>query len=85
MLPGASERPDPVAHSASSPGIQQIAQITRVQTSCGFGVPLLTFEGDRDALVHSAEAKGDDGLIHYRRQKNARSIDGLTAPLAEQI
>lgn len=87
VLPGASEWPELVAHFASHPGIRQIiiAQITRVQTSCGFGVPLLTFEGDRDALAHWAEAKGDDGLVDYRRRKNSRSIDGLPAPLAEQL
>ena len=57
-----------------------VAEVTRMQTSCGFGVPLMTFAGERDALVRWAEAKGDEGLRRYREQKNAQSIDGLPAP-----
>ncbi len=61
------------------PGGRQIivAEISRVQTSCGFGVPLMRFDGDRDALVRWAEAKGRDGLRLYRERKNRTSIDGL--------
>jgi hypothetical protein len=64
------------------PGARQIilAEIMRVQTSCGFGVPLMKFEGDRDTLVRWAEAKGDEGLRRYRDQKNRESIDGLPVP-----
>lgn len=64
------------------PGIRQVvvADVERVQTSCGFGVPRMQLAGQRDQLVRWAEAKGD-GLDAYRRQKNARSIDGLPAPL----
>ena len=61
------------------PGSRQIvlADVTRVQTSCGFGVPLMRFEGERDALLRWAEAKGEDWLRAYREQKNRVSIDGL--------
>jgi hypothetical protein len=61
------------------PGVRQIvvADISRVQTSCGFGVPLMTFAGERDALVKWAHAKGEAGLRAYQAQKNRRSIDGL--------
>ena len=62
------------------PGARQIvvADVTRAQTSCGFGVPLMNFEAERDALVRWAEAKGEEGLRAYREQKNRVSIDGLT-------
>lgn len=65
------------------PGTRQIivAEISRVQTSCGFAVPLMDYDRQRDTLPRWAEAKGDD-LPAYRRQKNAMSIDGLPAPLA---
>jgi hypothetical protein len=56
-----------------------VADVTRVQTSCGFGVPLMNFEAERDALVRWAEAKGAEGLRAYREQKNRVSIDGLSA------
>jgi hypothetical protein len=61
------------------PGARQVvvADVSRVQTSCGFGVPLMQFSEDRDALIRWAEAKGDDGLRRYREQKNRTSIDGL--------
>src|SRR5688572_22684222 len=36
-----------------------VAEVTRVQTSCGFAVPLMEFAGERDALVRWAEAKGE--------------------------
>ena len=64
------------------PGIRQIitADISRVQTSCGYGVPLMDVAGQRDTLLRWAEAKGDT-LPAYRQEKNARSIDGLPAPL----
>jgi len=62
------------------PGVRQIivAEITRVQTSCGFGVPLMRMENQRDMLLNWAEKKGPAGLAEYRREKNARSIDGLS-------
>jgi hypothetical protein len=64
------------------PGARQIilADIERVQTSCGMGVPLLDYVGQRENLTVWAEAKGEDGLTAYREQKNRRSIDGLEAP-----
>jgi hypothetical protein len=65
------------------PGIRQIiaAEVERVQTSCGFGVPRMAPAGDRDQLLRWAEAKGD-ALPAYRAEKNAHSIDGLPAPAA---
>lgn len=65
------------------PGIRQIilAEIERVQTSCGTAVPLLDFVGERDNLNKWAAAKGEDGLIAYRQEKNTHSIDGLVTPL----
>jgi len=67
------------------PGARQliVADIARVQTSCGFGVPLYDYAGQRDTLLKWAEAKGDQGLEAYRRQKNGRSLDNLVTPLAE--
>lgn len=68
------------------PGARQIivADVTRVQTSCGFAVPLYEYAGQRDTLLRWAESKDGDAMETYRRQKNARSIDGLATPLGEQ-
>jgi hypothetical protein len=66
----------------SIPGVRQIFKLTvqRVQTSCGFGVPLMQLQSQRDTLTRWAIKKGEDNLREYRARKNARSIDGLPAP-----
>jgi hypothetical protein len=51
--------------------------LDRVSTSCGYGVPLMHFEGPRSRLIEWAEARGPEGLVRYRSDKNAASIDGL--------
>jgi hypothetical protein len=68
------------------PGTRQIVQarITRVQTSCGFGVPLMEYSGQRDTLLRWAEKRGADGLAEYRANKNARSVDGLPTPIVRR-
>jgi len=73
---------DAVGRFPHVPGIRQvvIAQVESLQTSCGFGVPLLSFTGQRDQLTRWAEAKGDAGLVEYRRTRNAISLDGLLTP-----
>lgn len=65
------------------PGARQIIElhVELVQTSCGFGVPLMAFQEDRTALTRQAEAWGPDGLADYWRRKNVRSIDGLPTGL----
>jgi Pyridoxamine 5'-phosphate oxidase len=67
------------------PGTRQIVvlQIGQVQTSCGFGVPLLDCRGDRPTLLDWATAKGEEGVKAYQQQKNQRSIDGLPTYLLE--
>jgi hypothetical protein len=68
-------------------GARQIVHIDvdLVQTSCGYGVPLFEYVGERDTLQRWAERKGDAGLEEYRRLKNARSLDGLPTGLAEEV
>jgi hypothetical protein len=60
-----------------------ILDIDLVQTSCGFGVPLFDYSGERASLDRWAEARGEEGLTAYRREHNARSIDGLPAPVPD--
>lgn len=64
-------------------GIRQIivAELTRIQTSCGEAVPFYAYQGERDQLVQWAEGKGVEGLKAYQHEKNVRSIDGLPTPL----
>ena len=48
-----------------------------MSTSCAYGVPLLSYEGERDQLTAWADRRGPEGLVEYREEKNAVSIDGL--------
>lgn len=68
------------------PGARQMIElrVDLVQTSCGFGVPLLEFKEDRTALPRQAQAWGEDGLLDYWQRKNVRSIDGFPTGLLEQ-
>jgi hypothetical protein len=55
-------------------------EVARVQSSCGFGVPRMALQGQRDELIKWAEMKGPQALDIYQRHNNAHSIDGLPAP-----
>jgi hypothetical protein len=67
------------------PGERQIMliHIDSVQTSCGYAVPLMDYQGERDTLARWAEKKGTVGLLDYWREKNSVSIDGLPTGLLE--
>ena len=54
-----------------------VVHVERASDSCGYGVPLYAYEGERTQLAAWAERKGADGLAQYQREKNAASIDGL--------
>ena len=62
-----------------SHGARQIivADITRVQTSCGFGVPLFEYQGERDHFYQWVEKKGPEGIQVYCQEHNRASLDGL--------
>jgi Pyridoxamine 5'-phosphate oxidase len=61
------------------PGARSVIRVhvDRVSTSCGYGVPLLRYEGERGQLLDWAERRGPEGLVEYRGEKNSVSIDGL--------
>jgi hypothetical protein len=50
--------------------------IEMVQTSCGFGVPLYEFKGQREELRWWSEKKGEEGIKAYWKEKNTKSLDG---------
>ncbi|WP_029290130.1 pyridoxamine 5'-phosphate oxidase family protein [Cellulomonas sp. HZM] len=56
-----------------------VVDVDRVSDSCGYGVPLMTYAGERDLLPPFMERKGVEGRADYRRLKNRTSIDGLPA------
>jgi hypothetical protein len=58
-----------------------VADIDKVQTSCGFSVPFYEYIGERDHAQKWADAKGSMGLEAYKKEKNTVSIDGLPTAL----
>jgi len=58
-------------------------EISRIAESCGYGVPLLSYDGARPHSAAWARKKlrvgGQNALADYVAEKNARSIDGLPA------
>lgn len=59
------------------PGARQVmvVEIDLVLTSCGYGVPLFDYRGERDRLL-AWEKKGPEGVREYWRKKNQTSLDG---------
>lgn len=51
--------------------------VDRVADSCGYGVPLMRYEGERPQHDAWLDRKGADGVRAYVAERNARSIDGL--------
>ena len=56
-----------------------VTHVERLSHSCGFGVPLYEYSGQRTQLIDWASRKGDEALLDYQAEKNLTSIDGLTA------
>jgi pyridoxamine 5'-phosphate oxidase-like protein len=60
-----------------------VVHVTRIADSCGYGVPLMSYAGERphhDAWAQKKlRAGGPDGIADYQRDKNATSLDGLPA------
>lgn len=67
-------------------GARQIMVMTldSAQTSCGYGVPLYSYAGERATLLRWAEKKGPRGIAEYWREKNRTSIDGLPTRLLDE-
>lgn len=83
VLPGEQQWDELAAHFTLQPATRQIivANIHKVQTSCGFSVPLYDYTGERTHAQQWAQSKGAEGLEAYKQQKNRVSIDGLPTAL----
>jgi hypothetical protein len=68
------------AVAVTDPGFAElltVVRVDRISDSCGYAVPLMSYEGDRDLLTRSHARRDEAALAEYRRVKNAVSIDGL--------
>jgi len=67
------------------PGARQIfdMHVDLVHTSCGFGVPLYDFVGQREMLNNWAVRKeATVGIAEYWQDKNSVSLDGIAITIA---
>jgi hypothetical protein len=60
-----------------------VVDVTRIADSCGYGVPLMSYEGERQHFdawaAKRLRVNGPEAMIEYQREKNEVSIDGLPA------
>ena len=80
-LPGSAAYVELLSHFEDQPGIRSIISmdVQRIADSCGFGVPLYEYQGQRSQLTAWATKQGEDKLRSYQQDNNLRSIDGLPA------
>ncbi|GIN62252.1 pyridoxamine 5'-phosphate oxidase [Robertmurraya siralis] len=85
VLPETDEWDELAPNFSILPGARQIiyAKIDTVKTSCGFGVPYYTYEGERNTLHQWTDKKGEIELREYRKKKNSISMDGIVTPIGE--
>ena len=59
-------------------GARQVFELNldMVQTSCGFGIPIMPYERDRDILPDWAKKQGPEGIRAYWGDRNTKTIDG---------
>jgi hypothetical protein len=65
--------------AASGVGVRSIivVEVERISDSCGYGVPLMTFDQHRPTMDQWSRRKGPDGIRDYWAEKNRFSIDEL--------
>ncbi|MGB0580244.1 MAG: pyridoxamine 5'-phosphate oxidase family protein [Limisphaerales bacterium] len=81
VTPDSAEWIELRAQFPDAPGVRSIirSEISRVCTSCGFGVPHYEFTEERTILADWAKKNGEDAVVAYQQEKNLQSIDGLPA------
>ena len=55
-----------------------------VQTSCGYAVPLMEHQEDRQVLDMWAEKRGAEGVQAYWQEKNTKNINGKTTGMPQK-
>ncbi|MDQ6992868.1 MAG: pyridoxamine 5'-phosphate oxidase family protein [Mariprofundus sp.] len=78
VFPGDETWDELYSHFDPLPGARQIfdMHVELVHTSCGFGVPLYDFVGERPMLNEWAERKKESGIADYWQKRNSVSMDG---------
>lgn len=85
VLPNQNNWTDLANHFEPALGTRQIivVNIHRVQTSCGYGVPIYDYQMQRPTLSEWAQKKGPEKIAKYQVDKGSTSIDGLITPIGQ--
>ena len=85
--PGDPEFAGLVARFPAYPSTRSIirVELDRIADSCGYGVPLFQYKGERSQIAEWAERKGPEGLRSYQLERNRESVDGLPALRARTL
>jgi hypothetical protein len=76
---GQKEFAELATHFPEQEGARAIisVEVSRISDSCGYAVPLLRYEGERNQLSAWARKLRPEGLKAYRRENNQRSVDQI--------
>ncbi|MEM6385699.1 MAG: pyridoxamine 5'-phosphate oxidase family protein [Pseudomonadota bacterium] len=74
------------AEFSPDPAARQLFDLTidLVQKSCGYAVPEMSYNKDRDVLKNWAKDKGQDGIRDYWRNRNTETLDGVPTQIIEK-
>jgi hypothetical protein len=83
VQPGDADWPELSGMFPPMRGARQLYDVSvdLVQTSCGYGVPLMETVDQRELMDSWAATKGEEGLAAYHAEKNLESIDGFPTGL----
>ena len=86
ILPQDAAWDDLAVHFTLLPGTRQIFEfdIDSIQTSCGWGMPLMTFERESQTLKKFAAKYTEAELLAWQRDRET-SIDGLPVRLQTRV
>ena len=61
------------------PGARAVVRcrLERISSSCGYSIPIMTYEGERATLTEGAVRRGPHGVAAYCAENNQVSLDGL--------
>jgi len=78
-LPGDPVWQELIGRFPPQPGARSVIRVAveRISDSCGYGVPLMEYRGERGQLADWVNCKTPEQMAEYKAAKNARSIDGL--------
>ena len=84
-MPQDAEWDDLVRHFQTFAGTRQIilADIDSVQTSCGWGVPFMSFDRERETLKKAHAGMAADAWME-KTQARTHSIDGIPTRMTDR-